>query len=184
MKATWYGAVHTLRVARTFSLHFALSDAQTRTRRGSRCLQWRMSYLSISPSPFSCFIRLSCCSLTVTSRAPSLPNCSRSESAGQAHLRTSGGEFGHLADSMHSTGYDPKEFDRMSPADGDHSRRPSAIRTTITSLTSRKSRENTGLFGVSTMSDASVSHVSRAESKASMHRDTVARQREKKEKVP
>ena len=36
--------------------------------------------------------------------AQSLPNCSRSESAGQAHLPTSAGEFGHLADSTHSTG--------------------------------------------------------------------------------
>ena len=32
-----------------------------------------MSYLSISPSPFSCFIRLPCCSLTATSRPPSRP---------------------------------------------------------------------------------------------------------------
>ena len=30
-----------------------------------------MSCLSISPSPFSCFIRLLCCSCTVTSRPPS-----------------------------------------------------------------------------------------------------------------
>ena len=59
---------------------------------------------------FTCFIRLPCCSRTVTSRhlptltsAPSLPNCSRSESAGQTHFRTSGEEFGNLADPTHST---------------------------------------------------------------------------------
>ena len=34
--------------------------------------------------------------------APSLPNCSRSESAGQAHFRTRGEEFGYLADPTHS----------------------------------------------------------------------------------
>ena len=39
---------------------------------------------------------------TLTS-APSLPTCSRSESAGQAHFHTSGGEFGYLADPAHST---------------------------------------------------------------------------------
>ena len=35
--------------------------------------------------------------------APSLPNFTRSESADQAHFRTSGGEFGYLADPTHST---------------------------------------------------------------------------------
>ena len=35
--------------------------------------------------------------------AHSLPNCSRSESEGQAHFRTSGEEFGYLADPTHST---------------------------------------------------------------------------------
>ena len=41
---------------------------------------------------------------TLTS-ALSLPNYSRSESAGQAHFRTSGGEFGYLADPTHSTNF-------------------------------------------------------------------------------
>ena len=54
---------------------------------------------------------------------------------------------------------------------------------------SRITRENTGLFGVPTMLEASVSHVShdnfalQRESQESMPRETVARQREKKEKV-
>ena len=70
--------------------------------------------------------------------AQSLPICSRSESAGQAHFRTSDEEFGYLADSTHSTGY-------MSPKSSTRSllwtvtRCPLTIRTTITSLTSRKS---------------------------------------------
>ena len=51
--------------------------------------------------------------------APSLPTCSRSESAGPAHFRTSGQEFGSLADPAHSTGYEPKEFDKNSSADGE-----------------------------------------------------------------
>ena len=64
----------------------------------------RMPYLSISPSPFSC-IRHPCCSRAVTSfpSAPSLPHCSRSESAGQAHFCACGEEFGYLADPKHST---------------------------------------------------------------------------------
>ena len=35
--------------------------------------------------------------------APSLPNCSRSESSGHAHFRATGEEFGCLADPTHST---------------------------------------------------------------------------------
>ena len=71
----------------------------------------RMSYLSISPSPFSCFTLHPCCSLTVTSRPPSrlltsttsLPSFTRPKSAGQAHLRTSAEESGYPADPTHST---------------------------------------------------------------------------------
>ena len=48
---------------------------------------------------------------------------------------------------------------------------------------SKITRENTGLFGVSAMLEASVSHVSHGERKDSTHRENVARQREKKEKV-
>ena len=120
---------------------------------------------------------------TLTS-APSLPNCSRSESAGQAHFRTSGGEFGYLADPTHSTGYEPKEFDNVTCADGDTTPINDPNYDTISGF-SKNARENTGLFGVSTMLEASVSHVSPGESKDSMHRETVAgqREREKKEKV-
>ena len=57
------------------------------------------------------------------------------------------------------------------------------IQTSMKSLTSGKTHENKGLFGVLTMFEASVSHVSHGESKDSVHRETVARHREKKEKV-
>ena len=70
--------------------------------------------------------------------APSLANCSRFESAGLPHFRTSGDEFGYLADPTHSTGYEPKEFDKISST-----RRLSTIQTTIRSLTSQKSQERT-----------------------------------------
>ena len=48
---------------------------------------------------------------------------------------------------------------------------------------SKITRENTGLFGVTTMLEAYVSRVSPGESKDSMHRETVARQRETNQKV-
>ena len=56
---------------------------------------------------------------TLLPSAPSLPNCSRSEGAGQAQFRTGGEEFGYLADPTHSTGYEPEEFDKTASADGD-----------------------------------------------------------------
>ena len=114
---------------------------------------------------------------TLTS-APSLPNSSRSESAGQAHFRTSGGEFGYQADPTHSTGYEPKEFDKITSADGDTTPINDPNYDNISDI-SKIILENTGLFGVSTMSEASVSHVSPGESKDSMHRETVAGQRER-----
>ena len=115
--------------------------------------------------------------------AQSLPDFTRSESAGQAHFRTSGGKFGYLADPTHSTGYEPKEFDKISCADGDTTPINDPNYDNISDF-SKITRENTGLFSVSTILEASVSHVSPGESKDSMHRETVARQREKREKVP
>ena len=77
------------------------------------------------------------------------------------------------ADSTHSTGCETKEFDKISCADGDTTpiNDPNYDNT---SDFSKITRENTGLFGVSTMLEASVSHVSHGESKDSMHRETVA----------
>ena len=115
---------------------------------------------------------------TLTS-APSLPNCSRSESVDQAHFRTSGGEFGYLADPTHSTGYEPKDIDKITSADGDTTPINDPNYDDVFDF-AKITRENTGLFGVSTMSEASVLHVSPGESKDSMHRETVARQRERR----
>ena len=91
--------------------------------------------------------------------AQSLPGFTRSESADQAHFRTSGGEFGHLADPAHSTGYEPKEFDKITSADGDTTPINDPNYDTVSDF-SKITRENTGLFGVSTVLEASVSHVS------------------------
>ena len=73
--------------------------------------------------------------------APSLPNCSRSESAGQAHFRTSGEEFDYLADPTHSTGSEPKESTRLLLQM--ETRRLSTTRTAMKSLTYRKSHART-----------------------------------------
>ena len=140
-------------------------------------------YLSISPSPFSCFIRLFCCSRTVTSRPHScLYSLCRTVPDPKARVKhTSARAAGSLATwpiPRTPQGCQPKEFDKISSPDGD---------TTLindpnyddTSDFSKITRENTGLFGVSTMLEASVSHVSHGESKDSMHRETVARQRER-----
>ena len=115
-----------------------------------------------------------------------LPNCSRPESAGQAHFRTGGEEFAYPADPTHSTGQEPKVFDKITSADGDTTPINDPNYGNI-SVFSKITRENTGLFGVSTMLEASVSHVSHGEfplkkkRKDSMHRETIAGQTKKKE---
>ena len=115
--------------------------------------------------------------------ARSLPDFTRSESAGQAHLRTSGGEFV-------ATWPIPRTPQVTSPKSSRRLLLQTETRRPINdpnydniSDFSKSTRENPGLFGVSTMSEASVSHVSPGESRDSMHRETVARQRGKKEKV-
>ena len=168
-----------------FSDTFSLRGVQTtRTRMAKGVCS--APYLSISPSPFSCFIRLFCCSRTVTSRPHScLHSLCRTVPDPKARVkRTSAraaGSFGYLADSTHSAGCEPKEFDKISSADGDTTpiNDPNYDNT---SEFSKITRENTGLFGVTTMLGASVSHVSHGESKDSMHRETVARQREREER--
>ena len=61
-----------------------------------------VSYLPISLSPFSCFIRRLCCSRAVTSTPRSLLHRLR-RALPEAHLRTSAGKFGYLADPTHLT---------------------------------------------------------------------------------
>ena len=70
-------------------------------------------------------------------------------------------------------------FDESTPADGDTTPINDPNYDNISDF-SKITRENTGLFGVSTMLEASVSHVSHGESKDNMHRETVAGQRERK----
>ena len=96
---TWF-RVHTLRVARTFFWHIFLAwRTDIAYTHGSR---WSQCACHVSPShplPSSCFIRLPLpfpdghfeTTFPTWTSAPSLPNWSRSESASQAHFRTSGG---------------------------------------------------------------------------------------------
>ena len=67
-------------------------------------------------------------------------------------------EFGYLADSTHSTGYEPKEFDKITSVDGDTTPINDPNYDGISDF-SKITRENTGLFGVPTMFETSVSHV-------------------------
>ena len=163
-----------------FLTHFPCVAYRRRVHAWRKVFAVRMSYLSISPSPFSCFIRLPCCSLTVISRPPSHLPCRTvpdPKSAGLAHFRTSGGEFGYLADPTHSTGYEPKEFDKITSADGDTTPINHPNYDNISDF-SKITSENTGLFGVLTMFESSVSNVSpddvalQIESKESMHRES------------
>ena len=91
--------------------------------------------------------------------APSVPNSARPRSAGQAHFRTSAEESGYLADPTHSTGYEPEEFDKITSADGDTTPINDPNCDDISDF-SKTTRENIELFGVSTVFEASVSHVS------------------------
>ena len=100
------GCVHTLRVARTFSNTFFLALRTDIAYTHGVCsahvmsLHLTLSFLMFHPPsllfPHGHFE-------TTFLSAQSLPDFTRSESTGQAHFRTSGGEFGYLADPTHST---------------------------------------------------------------------------------
>ena len=105
------GGTHTPCRTLTFPTQFSLRDVQTSRTRMAQGVCSALSHLTISPSPFSCFIRLLCCSLTVNSRPPSrlrrprLP-CRTSPDPKAWVKRTSARaarEFGYLADPTHST---------------------------------------------------------------------------------
>ena len=114
----------------------------------------------------------------------SLPSFTRPKSAGQAHFRTSAEEFGYLGMSGPHTGYEPKQLDKITSVDGDTTPITDPDDDSISDF-SKTTHENTGLFGVPTVFEVSVSQVSQGgfalqrESKASMPRATVARQRER-----
>ena len=112
------------------------------------------------------------------------------ESAGHAHFRTSSEKFGYLAKSALDTGYEPKKFVKITSVDSDTVLIDDPDVYQISDF-SKNTRENTGLFGVLTMFESSVSHVSQSyfciqvESKESMHRETdcwTERKREKERK--
>ena len=69
------------------------------------------------------------------------------ESAGHAHPRTSSEEFGYLAKSALSTGYEPKNFDKITSVDNDTMLIDDPDHDGISDFSKTK-RENTGLFGV------------------------------------
>ena len=85
-------------------------------------------------------------------------------------------EFGHLAKSALNTGYEPKKFDKITSVDSDTMLIDDPDLNEVSDFT--KTTHNTGLFGVLTMFESSVSHVShddialQIESKESMHRET------------
>ena len=150
--------VHTLTCCTHIFVHIARAQAQTQSFHCQRCTFTHgsrvpkrffahVSHLSISPSPVSCLTH-PCCSLTVTWRPfltfwrpQVLAVLTCPQSAGRAHLRTSAVEFGYLAKSTLDTGYEPKKFDKITSVDND----------TI---------QNKGQFGVLTVFESSVSHVS------------------------
>ena len=182
---------HTPCTTHIFLTHFLCVASRHGVHAWLEVFAVRMSYLSLTLSilmfhPPSLLFPHGHFETTFLS-AQSLPNCSRSESAGQAHFRTSGGEFGYLADPARSTesalntGHEPNEFDKITSADGDTTSIKDPDLDEISDF-SKATRENTGLFGVSTMLEASVLHVSHGECKDSMHRETVARQREREER--
>ena len=68
-------------------------------------------------------------------------------------------EFGYLADSTHSTGYEPKKFDKITSVDNDTMLIDDPDLDEISDF-SKNTHENTGQFGVLTMFESSFSHVS------------------------
>ena len=157
----------------TFSL-CGVQTSRTRMAQGVCSAHVKSPHLTISLPMFHPHGHLDTSFLS----APSLPNCSRSKSACQAHFGMSAEESGYLADPTHSASYEPKELDKITSADGDTTPINDPNYDNISDF-SKITRENTGLFSVSTMLEESVSHVSHGESKDIIHRETVARQRKK-----
>ena len=87
-------------------------------------------------------------------------------------------------DPTHSTGYEPKKFDKITAVDGHTTPFNDPNHDCISNL-SKITRGNTEKFGVPYMIESSVSHVSHGEFalqreiRESMLRETVARQRER-----
>ena len=146
----------------------------------------RMSYLTISPSPLSCCIHRLCCSRTVTSTPRSCPHlpCPTVPDPKARAKRTSARAARSLA-----TWPIPRTPQVMSSKSSTRlllqteTRRQSTIRTTITSLTSRKSHARTLDCSVFPQCQKPLFRsFLMMKSKDSMHRETVARHRERERK--
>ena len=146
--------VYTHCVARTFFLTHSPCVAFRRHEHvWLKVVAGRMSYLSISPSPLSCFIRRPCCSRTVTSR-PLFRDFDvldflaelHPERAGQAHERRGGVWLPGRP--THSTGYEPKEFDKITSVDGHTTPFNDPNHDYISNLSQKVTRGSTEKFGV------------------------------------
>ena len=169
------GGVHTLCcrmhifcTALRTSAHLHACEHTHGPRLWKRFCCMRMSLISVSPSPFSCFTLHPCCSPTVTSTTPSrlwrprLP-CRALPDPKARVKRTSAWVPRSLATwpiPTHSTGYmSPSSPDKTTSVDGDTMPINDPDHDSISDF-SRTTRENTGLFGVPTVCETSVSHSS------------------------
>ena len=126
--------------------HFLCVAYRRRAHAWLKVFAVRMSHLSMSPSPFSCFIRRPCCSRTVTSTPRSrlhLP-C-RTVPDPKARVKRTSARAARCLDTWPIPRtpqvMSPKSFTRLLLQT--EARRLSTIRTTTTSLTSRKSHART-----------------------------------------
>ena len=186
--------VYTRSVSHTFFWHsFFAWRTDIAYTHGSRLKEFavRMSYLSVSHLPFSCLISRPCCSRTVTSTPRSRLHRPRRTVPDLKALvkRTSAWAARSLdtwPDSTHSTGYGPKELDKVTSVDGDTTPINDPNRDNISEF-SKTTRESIGLFGVLAVFDASVSQVSPGgfalhKTKKHMHREPLHdRERDERE---
>ena len=102
-------------------------------------------------------------------------------------FRNSDDDFGYIANMLHTTGYDPNQADKMVPADGDATSINDPDLDLISDF-SRTTHENTGWFGVPTVSETSVSQISRGDialqkdSKERLIRETEGKQRMRRDR--
>ena len=139
----------------------------------------RMSYLALSILMFHP-------SSLLFPSAPSSSNCARPRKRGSSALphERRGVWLPGRSDALHRERCS-KEFDKTTSVDGDTTPINDPNHDGISDF-SKTTRENTGLFGVPTVFETSVSHVSHGnfvfqrESKENTPRETIAREREKK----
>ena len=149
--------------AQSHFAHFSCVVTYTHGSRVPKRFFAHVSFLSISPSPVSCLTRL-CFSCTVTSSPPSRPHrsCRTSLSWKRRECATphEDEKFGYLAKSAFITGYEPKEFGKITPVDNDTILIDDPDLNWNLWLLETNHTEKIGLFDVLTMFESSVSHVS------------------------